>query len=101
MPLNYSVLAFSLVKLVYISDYFSDHAYMYIKGTCDDLPDINNGHEVSYTPPHSVFPSLPDGERYTGTIATYNCSSGSSLRACGADGEWNGTATMSCFKGKF
>ena len=71
---------------------------MYIIVTCDDLPDINNGHEVSYTPPRSIFPSLPDGERYTGTIATYNCLSGLSLRAYGANGEWNGTAP-SC--GKF
>ena len=70
--------------------------------TCDDLPVINNG-EVSYTPPHSISASLPDGKRYTGTIATYNCPSGyqlvggSSLRACGANGEWNGTAP-SCGK---
>ena len=68
--------------------------------TCNDLPDIKNG-EVSYTPQRNLSASLPDGKRYTGTIATviYNCSSGSqlvgvtSLRACGADGEWNGTAT--------
>ena len=71
---------------------------MYIIVTCDDLPDINNGPEVSYTPPRSVSPSLPVGKRYTGTIATYICSSGyqlvgwSSLRACEADGEWNGTS---------
>ena len=77
---------------------------MYIIVTCVDLPDIYNGHEVSYTPPRSVSPNLPVGKRYTGTIATYNCLSGcqlvggSSLRACGADGEWNGTAS-SC--GKF
>ena len=70
---------------------------MYIIVTCDDLPVTNNA-EVSYTPPRSVSASLPDGKRYTGTIATYNCLSGdqlvggTSLRACGADGEWNGTA---------
>ena len=75
---------------------------MYIIVTCDDLPVTNNG-EVTYTPPRSVSPSLPDGKRYVGTIATYNCSSGyqlvggSSLRACGANGEWNGTAP-SCGK---
>ena len=65
--------------------------------TCDDLPVTNNS-EVSYSPPRSVSASLPDSKRYTGTIATYTCSSGyqlveeSSLRACGANGEWNGTA---------
>ena len=64
---------------------------------CDDLPDVING-EVSYTPPRSVSAALPGGKRYTGTIATYNCSSGyqligSSLRACEADGTWNGTTT--------
>ena len=75
---------------------------MYNIVTCDDLPIINNG-EVSCTPPRSLLPSLLDGTRYTGTIATYNCLSGyqlvggSSLRACGAGGEWNGTAP-SCGK---
>ena len=70
--------------------------------TCDDLPVIHNG-EVSYTSPRSVSPSLPDGKRYVGTIATYNCSSGyqlvggSLLRICGANGQWNGTAP-SCGK---
>ena len=70
--------------------------------TCDDLPVTNNS-EVSYSPPHSVSASLSDGKRYTGTIATYTCSSGyqlveeSSLRDCGANGEWNGTAP-SCGK---
>ena len=69
---------------------------------CNDLPIIKNG-EVSCTPLRSVSPFLLDGQRYTGTIATYNCSSGyqlvggSSLRACGADGEWNRTAP-SCGK---
>ena len=75
---------------------------MYVIVTCDDLPVTNNG-EVTYTPPRSVSPSLPDGKQYVGTIATYNCSSGyqlvggSSMRACGANGEWNGTAP-SCGK---
>ena len=75
---------------------------MYIIVTCNDLPVMNNT-EVTYTPPRFVSAGLPDGKRYTGTIATYNCSSGyqlvggSSLRACGADGEWNGTAS-SCGK---
>ena len=70
--------------------------------TCDDLPVADNC-EVSYTPPRSTSTELPDGVRYTGTITTYNCSSGyqlvggSSLRACGADGQWNGTAP-SCGK---
>ena len=70
--------------------------------TCDDLPVISNG-SISYTPSRSLSAGLPDGERYTGTIATYNCSSGhqlvggSSLRACGANGTWNGTAP-SCGK---
>ena len=77
-------------------------SYYYIV-TCGDLPDINNS-EVSYTPPRVLSPSLPDRKRYAGTIATYNCLSGyqlvggSSLRACGANGQWNGTAP-SC--GKF
>ena len=70
--------------------------------TCVDLPVISNG-EVTYTPPHSVSAGLPVGERYTGTIVTYNCLSGyqlvegSSLRACGVNGTWNGTAP-SCGK---
>ena len=73
--------------------------------TCyeSDLPDVING-EVTFTPPHLETSRLPEGKRYTGTIATYSCSSGyqlvgSSLRACGADGTWNGTTT-SCYSGK-
>ena len=63
---------------------------------CSDLPETNNG-TISYTPPRGVFSTLPAGQRYTGTIATYSCSpgyqlvGGSSLRACGPDGMWNGT----------
>ena len=70
----------------------------YITVNCSDLPIIKNS-EVFYTPSKT----LPDGKRYTGTIATYNCSSGyqlvggSLLRACGANGKWNGTAP-SCGK---
>ena len=70
--------------------------------TCVDLLVISNA-EVTYTPPHSISAGLPEGKRYVGTIATYSCLSGyqleggSSLRACGADGEWNGTA-LSCGK---
>ena len=70
--------------------------------TCDDLP-VTNNTEVSYTPLRSLSASLHVGKRYTGTIATYNCLSGyqlvggSSRRACGDDGEWNGTA-LSCGK---
>ena len=57
---------------------------------------ITNG-AITYTPPRVVSAALPSGERYTGTIATYSCSpgyqlvGGSSLRACGPDGTWNGT----------
>ena len=74
--------------------------HMHTVTNCDDLPTVINGDsEVTYTPPRSVSASLPDGKRYTGTIATYSCSSGyqligSSLRACGADGTWNGTTTL-------
>ena len=76
--------------------------FMYTTAVCNNLPAISNG-EVSYTPPRSVSASLPVGTRYRGTVATYSCSSGyqlvggSSLRACGANGEWNGTAP-SCGK---
>ena len=62
---------------------------------CPDLPDIPNV-TITYTPPRDVSPELPDDQRYTGTIATYSCSSGyqlvggSSPRACGPDGTWNG-----------
>ena len=80
--------------------YHGMHSYILVR--CDDLPVTNNG-EVTYTSPRSVSANLPDGKRYTGTIATYNCLSGyqlvggSSLRACGDNGEWNGTAP-SCGK---
>ena len=65
-------------------------------GPCIDLLEITNGF-IIYTPPRDVSATLPAGERYTGTIATYSCSpgyqlvGGSSLRACGPDGTWNGT----------
>ena len=64
-------------------------------GHCSDLPVITNG-AITYTPPRTVSASLPSGQRYTGTIATYSCSpgyqpgGGSSLRACGPDKTWNG-----------
>ena len=63
---------------------------------CRDLPGTKHG-SLYYTPPRSVSAHLPAGQRYTGTIATYSCSpgyqlvGGSSLRACGPDGTWNGT----------
>ena len=44
-----------------------------------------------------VSATLPLGRRYVGTIATYSCSpgyqlvGGSSQRACGPNGTWNGT----------
>ena len=67
---------------------------------CIDLLTVING-EVTYTPPRSVSANLLDGTRYAGTIATYNCLPGyqligSSLRACEADGTWNGTAPSCC-----
>ena len=63
---------------------------------CSDLPELTTG-VITYTPPRDVSAALPAGERYTGTIATYSCSpgyqlmGGSSLRACGPNGTWNGT----------
>ena len=69
---------------------------------CPDMPAITNG-TITYTPPRDVSATLPFGKRYTGTIATYSCSpgyhlvEGSSLRACGPDGTWNGTQP-SCSK---
>ena len=63
---------------------------------CDDLASISNV-AITYTPPRAISAFLPDGQRYTGTIATYSCSpgyqlvGGSSLRACGPDRTWNGT----------
>ena len=67
---------------------------------CDDLPELANG-AITYTPPRGVSAALPDGQRYTGTIATHSCSlgyqlvGGSSSRACAANGVWNGTE-LSC-----
>ena len=64
---------------------------------CTNLPSIDNG-TITYTPPFVVsFNVLPAGQRFVGTVATYSCSpgyqlvGGSSLRACGPDGTWNGT----------
>ena len=57
---------------------------------------MTNGVSI-YTPPRAVSAGLLIGQRYTGTIATYSCSpgyqlvGGSSLRACGNNGIWNGT----------
>ena len=69
---------------------------------CLNMPAITNG-IISYTPHRYVSSGLRDGLRYTGTTVTYSCSSGyqlvggSSLRACGPDGTWNGTEP-SCSK---
>ena len=63
---------------------------------CDNLTGIQNS-IIVYTPPRDFSATLPTGQRYTGTIATYGCSpgyqlvGGSSVRACGPDGTWNGT----------
>ena len=64
---------------------------------CSDLPDIANGSNIIYTPPHRV---LSRGHRYIGTIATYSCLPGyklvgeSSVRACVLDGSWNGAEPL-------
>ena len=64
---------------------------------CSDLEKLTNGAIIEYTPPHEVSTDLSAGQRFTGTIATYSCSpgyqlvGGSSLRACGPNGTWNGT----------
>ena len=64
---------------------------------CFDIPEVTDG-VITYTPPREgISAHLSVGQRYTGTIATYSCSpgyqlvGGSSLRACGPDGTWNGT----------
>ena len=64
---------------------------------CFDVPEITDG-VITYTPPREgILGHLSVGRRYTGTIAIYSCSpgyqlvGGSSLRACGPDGTWNGT----------
>ena len=64
---------------------------------CFDIPEVTGG-VITYTPPREgISAHLSVGRRYTGTIATYSCSpgyqlvGGSSLRACGPDGTWNGT----------
>ena len=75
---------------------------MILPGLCHNLSDVSNGF-ITYTPPRQVSPILPSGQRYRGTVATYSCSpgyqlvGGSSLRACGPDGTWNGTE-LSCGK---
>ena len=64
--------------------------------SCLDLPESSNI-SIVYTPSREVSAELLAGQRYTGTIATYSCSpgyqlvEGSSLRACGPNGIWNGT----------
>ena len=69
---------------------------MILPGLCHNLFDISDG-SITYTPPRGVSGSLHYGQRYTGTIATYSCSpgyqlvGGSSLRACGPGGTWNGS----------
>ena len=71
---------------------------MILPGLCQNLnlSDISERF-ITYTPPHAVSATLPAGQRYTGTIATYSCSpgyqltGGSSQRACGLNGTWNGT----------
>ena len=71
----------------------------FIAGFCDDRIKTNNL-DIVYTPPRDVSQHLSANKRYTGTIATYSCSpgyqlvGGSSLRACGTDGNWNGTQPL-------
>ena len=67
---------------------------------CEDIiPEIING-AIFYTPPRNVSATLPPGQRYTGTIATYSCSpgyqlvGGSLLRVCGLGGNWSGMQTF-------
>ena len=68
---------------------------------CNELP-TSTGESITYTPPSDVSAALSAGQRYTGTIATYNCLpgyqmvGGSSQRACGPDGTWNGTQLSCC-----
>ena len=63
---------------------------------CNSSLVVNNG-GITYAPPTTVLASLTAGEHFVGIIATYSCSQGyqlvggSSLRACGPDGTWNGT----------
>ena len=68
---------------------------------CRDLEQIDNG-IIDYSPPHGLSATLPTGQRYIGTIATYIClpgyrlMGGSSLRACVLtegfpSSGWNGT----------
>ena len=70
--------------------------HSHIETLCRNLLEIPNG-AITYTPPRGVSAILPGGQRYRGTIATYSCSpgyqliNGSSLRACGPGGTWNGT----------
>ena len=78
------------------TNFFHLYIIMNIIVRCSDLPETNN-RDITYTPLCVVSATLPAGQRYTGTIATYSCSpgyqlvGGSSLRACGPDGIWNGT----------
>ena len=73
---------------------------------CADLPEIMNSDAITYSPHPAVSAGLLAGQRYIGTIATYSCSpgyqlvGGSSLRACGLNGTWNGTepSCQSMFK---
>ena len=61
-------------------------------GNLTKLPNVI----INYTPPRVVSSTLPTGQRYIGTIATYSylpgyqLVRGSSLRTCGPDGSWNG-----------
>ena len=63
---------------------------------CDDLSSTSDG-VITFVPPRGVSSELLKDKRYIGTIATYSCLAGyklvggSSLRACGLGGVWNGT----------
>ncbi len=85
------------IFMVFMASNLAIYTYIMLAAAvqCGDLSTISDG-SISYTPPCQVSPSLPDGKRYVGTIATYSCSPGyqlvgGSVRACGPDGTWNET----------
>ena len=83
--------------MMWYTNFCHDHT-----ARCSDMPVLTH-ENIIYTPPRDVSGTLSRSKRYTGTIATYSCSpgyqlvGGSSLRACGPDGTWNGTRP-SCSK---